>query len=315
MTLPVVLLLESLHEEARALLGARATVHELAAPDAPIDHLPLESVTGLITRGRGQVNGALLGRLGALRAVVRAGVGLDNVDQEAAHAHGVAVLNVPNALTTTVAEHAIALALAARRDVITMASAARSGEWSQRDLYTGGAVAGARVCVLGMGAIGTRAIELFRALGADVVAWSRSPREDAAYEPSLERALDGADIVSLHMALSPEMRGFLTAGRLERLAQGATIVNTARPGLVDRAAMLNALEIGQVGAYAVDGFEPEPPPKGDELLAHPRVLVTPHVAALTHETYVSVCRSTVLGLMDLLAGRTPADGARVVPNG
>ena len=309
------LLLEPLHEAARALLGEQATVHELSAPDASIDHLPLKAVTGLITRGRGRVDERLLARLAALRVVARAGVGLDNVDLEAARSRGVTVLNVPNALTATVAEHAIALALAARRDLLSMATAARSGDWFARDGYRGVSIAGARVAVLGLGPIGARATELFRALGADVVAWSRSPREEPAYEPSLERALDGAEVVSLHMALGPETRGLLTAERLSLLRGGATIINTARPGLMDRSALLAALGSGHVSAYAVDGFEPEPPAAGDELLAHPRVFVTPHVAALTEETYQGLCRSTAEGVLDVLAGRTPAGGAQIVPAG
>ncbi len=312
MTRPVVLMLEPLHAAARELLGERATVHELPSPEAPLDHLDLDRIDGLVTRGRGRVDAALLARLGSLRAVIRAGVGLDNVDRGAASARNVAVLNVPNALTATVAEHAIALALAARRDVVNMGVAARRGAWSERDQYRGEAIAGARVCVAGMGAIGARATSLFRSLGADVVTWSRSPREDSAFEPSLDRAVEGADVVSLHMALTPGTRGILGGDRLERLRHGATVVNTARPGLVDRAAMLTALESGRVASYAVDGFEPEPPKAGDPLLDHPRVLVTPHVAALTQETYVSVCRSTVLGLLDFLHGVVPTDGAQVV---
>lgn len=313
MTRPVVLMLEPLHADARALLGERAVVHELASPDAPLDGVPLDEVVGLITRGRGNVDAALLGQLGSLRAVIRAGVGLDNVDQAAAMVQNVAVLNVPNALTGTVAEHAIALALAARRDVLRMATAARSGAWLERDSYSGESIAGARVCVAGMGAIGQKAATLFRALGADVVTWSRSTRDDPFFEPSLDCALEGADVVSLHMALHAETRGILGADRLERLNRGAAVINTARPGLVDRDGLLAALESGQVGAYAVDGFEPEPPSPGDPLLAHPHVLVTPHVAALTSETFVAVCRSTVLGLLDVLDGRAPTDGAQMVP--
>lgn len=322
MTHPLVLLLEPLHPEARAALAVAATVVELTSPDAALEAVPLGRVEALVTRGRGRVDAALLARLGSLRVIARAGVGLDNVDLEAARARGIPVLNVPNALTVTVAEHAVALALAARRDIPRIAQAARSGDWDARERYTGASIAGARVAVLGLGAIGQRTAKLFGALGADVVTWNRTTRAGAgegdagngiSYEPDLERALDGADVVSLHMALTPETRAFLGAARLSRLATGAAVINTARPGLVDRQALLSALESGQVARYAVDGFEPEPPPREDPLLSHPGVIVTPHVAALTREAFANLCLATVEGVLSVLAGGEPTRGAQIVP--
>jgi phosphoglycerate dehydrogenase-like enzyme len=332
LTHPLVLLLEPLHPEARAALAVAATVVELTSPDAALEAVPLGRVEALVTRGRGRVDAALLARLGSLRVIARAGVGLDNVDLEAARARGIPVLNVPNALTVTVAEHAVALALAARRDIPRIAQAARSGDWDARERYAGASIAGARVAVLGLGAIGQRTAKLFGALGADVVTWNRTTRAgtgeggtgegDAgeggagngiSYEPDLESALDGADVVSLHMALTPETRGFLGAARLSRLATGAAVINTARPGLVDRQALLSALESGQVARYAVDGFEPEPPPREDPLLSHPGVIVTPHVAALTREAFANLCLATVEGVLSVLAGGEPTRGAQIVP--
>ena len=316
MTLPAVLLLEPLHAEARARLNQFASVTELSAPGDPLDRLEdgraLDSVAAIITRGRGRVDESLLARLSGLRVVARAGVGLDNVDLEAATSRGVWVLNVPDALTTTVAEHALALALAARRRIPAAALAARDGRWDDRTHYSGASVAGARTAVVGMGAIGTLAAKHFMALGADVVTWSRTARDVPGFDPVLESALDGAAIVSLHVGLHPETRGLLGGDRLGLLDRGATVVNTARPGVVDRAAMLAALDAGQVGAYAVDGFEPEPPEPLDALLQHPGVLVTPHVAALTQETFMNLCMQTVDGVKDALARREPKGGARRV---
>lgn len=307
---PRVLLLESVHPDAHAELSARAVVHEAPAPDAQLNGL--EDVRAIVTRGRGRVNDALLAGCPALEVVARAGVGLDNVDLEAAARRGVTVLNVPDALTETVAEHALALALAARRQVVASANDARGGRWEERARFSGEMVAGARTTVIGLGAIGARAAALLRAVGADVTTWSRTPREDENFEPDLARALDGADVVSLHVALTEETRGLLGAPLLERLAPGATVVNTARPAVVDRAAMLAALESGRVGAYAVDGFEPEPPAPSDPLLAHPGVIATPHVAALTRATYRDLCLATVRGVLAVLDGEEPSGGAQRV---
>lgn len=307
-----VLLLEPLHPDARAALADAATVFELEDPHAPLDGVPLGDVTAIITRGRGQVNGALLEQLPALRVVARAGVGLDNVDRVACAARDVVVINVPDALTITVAEHAVALALAARRGIAETAAAARDGRWAERLSYGGASVAGSRATVLGAGAIGLRTAKLLRALGAEVTVWNRSESSDPGFEPDRGRALDGAELVSLHTALTPETRGSFGAAELARLAPGCTVVNTARPALVEPGAMLASLEEGRVGAYAVDGFEPEPPPLDDPLLAHPRVLVTPHVAALTRETFRDLCLATVEGTLHVLDGRAPAGAARIV---
>lgn len=312
MSLPRVLLMEPLHAVARARLDEFASVVELGSPGESLEGKHADGIVGLITRGRGCVDGALLSLLGGLRVVSRAGVGLDNVDLAACEARGVWVLNVPDALTETVAEHALALALAARRQIPAFAAAARDGDWDARSHYAGDTVAGARTAILGLGAIGTRAARLFDALGADVVTWSRTPRDAKGFEPDLERALQGASIVSLHIALHAETRGLLSCTRLSRLADGATIVNTARPSVVDRSAMLAALDSGKVGAYAVDGFDPEPPDAADQLLRHPRVIVTPHVAALTQDTFRDLCLQTVGGVRDALAGRAPSGGARRV---
>jgi len=310
---PKVLLLESLHPAARAALDAAAHVVALGAPDDPVDDAVLAEVEAIVTRGRGQVTEALLARCPALKVVTRAGVGLDNVDRDTAAARGVAVVHVPNALTETVSEHALALALAARREIVSSARSAREGRWGDRDHFSGESLAGSRVTVVGLGAIGERTRALMVALGAEVTAWNRSPREVDGFEADLHRALSGAEVVSLHLALDDETRGLMNTDRLALLAPGAVVVNTARPGVVERNAMLSALEAEHVAVYAVDGFDPEPPSPDDPLLRHPGVIVTPHVAALTGRTYAALCASAVTGTLDVLAGREPGRGARLAP--
>ncbi|MEM1450757.1 MAG: NAD(P)-dependent oxidoreductase [Planctomycetota bacterium] len=311
MTRPTVVLLEPLHADARSELAAATDVVEAPSPDADLEGLA--HVAAIITRGRGRVDAALLERCPALRAVARAGVGLDNVDRAAAAARDVVVLNVPDALTDTVAEHALALALAGRRRAFEGALDAREGRWEKRLDYAGETLASARATVVGLGAIGARTAALLRAVGADVTTWNRSARDDEAFEPDLDRALEGAEVVSLHVALTDATRGMIDGERIGRLAEGATLVNTARPAVCDRDAVLAGLADGHLGAYAVDGFEPEPPATDDPLLRHDRVLVTPHVAALTRSTFRGLCLSTVRGVLDVLDGRAPKDGARVVP--
>lgn len=310
MTAPRILLLEPLHDDARAVLADAAGLVEAAAPEADLGGTA--DVEAIVTRGRGRVDVALLERCPALRVVARAGVGLDNVDLDAAAARGVAVLNVPDALTETVAEHALALALAARRGIVESAREAREGRWESRASYAGESLSGARATVVGLGSIGTRTAALLRAVGAHVTTWSRASRDEPGFEPDLDRALEGAEVVSLHVALTEATRGLIDAGRLARLAPGASLVNTARPAVVDREAVLVALDSGRLGAFAVDGFEPEPPDPGDPLLGHPRAIVTPHVAALTRTTFRDLCLATARGVLDVLDDREPTGGARRV---
>ncbi|MEM9383124.1 MAG: NAD(P)-dependent oxidoreductase, partial [Planctomycetota bacterium] len=193
MTRPTVVLLEPLHADARAELAAAADVVEGPSPDADLEGLA--RARAIITRGRGQVDAALVDRCPALRVVARAGVGLDNVDLAATAARDVAVLNVPDALTDTVAEHALTLALAGRRRAFEGALDAREGRWEKRLGYAGETLAGARATVVGLGAIGARTAGLLRAVGARVTTWNRSARDDEAFEPDLDRALEGADVV------------------------------------------------------------------------------------------------------------------------
>ncbi len=309
--MPKVLLLESLHPAARAALEANADVVALEAPGDPVDDAVLTEVEAIVTRGRGQVTAALLSRCPALKVVTRAGVGLDNVDRDAAAARGVAVVHVPNALTETVSEHALALALAARREVVSSARSAREGRWEDRNQFNGESLAGSRVTVVGLGAIGERTRSLMVALGAKVTAWSRSPRAVDGFEADLDRALTGAEVVSLHVALDDDTRGLLNTDRLALLAPGAVVVNTARPGVVERNAMLSALEAEHVAVYAVDGFDPEPPPSDDPLLRHPGAIAAPHVAALAGRADAALCASPAPGAVDAVAGRAPGGGARL----
>lgn len=289
MSRPRVHLLEPIDESALERLGEAADVSG-PAREAAAD------AQGVIVRGAVRVDAAMMDAMPGLRVIARAGVGVDNIDLDAARGRGVRVLNVPNALTETVAEHALALALAARRGVCETATAAREGHWQERLSYRGESIAGSRVTIVGLGSIGRRTADLFRAVGAEVTGWSRSTGG------SLVDALDGAEVVSLHVALVPETRGLIGREELARLAKGALVVNTARPAVVDRDAMLAALSDGRVGNYAVDGFEPEPPDASDELLGHPGVIVTPHVAALTSGAFRGLCVSAAEGVVAVLTG-------------
>jgi len=243
----------------------------------------------LIVRGRTRVDGAVLeaGARGGLRAVVRAGVGLDNIDLEAARRLGVAVYNTPGAPVESVAELALGLMLAAARRIVELSVAAREGRWVKGygvELY------GKTLLVLGLGRIGGRVAELAGALGMRVKAYdypevleARRGLAEPVYD--LCEGLREADVISVHLPLTRETRRLLDRGRLSCVKPGAILVNTARGAILDPEALLEALNTGRIAAAALDVLEEEPPRGGAELelLRHPRVIVTPHIGSQTRE--------------------------------
>ena len=220
---------------------------------------------------------AVLAACPRLRLISRCGTGLDGIDLEACRRRGVAVAHLVANDADEVAEHAIALTLGALRRIGEVDRAMRAGRWDT------GPIRGARgltMGVVGLGAIGSRTAALARAIGMNVLAWSHGPdagraaRAGAAWT-ELDALLGRADVVSLHLRLGPGTAGFIDARRIGLMKRDAVLVNTARAGLVDRAALIDALASKRIAA-ALDVFHTEPLPAGDALLSLPNVVLTPH---------------------------------------
>lgn len=297
-----VLLLESIHPEAYERLAAEVRVLHVEEPGAAARTAREERVEAIVTRGRGQVPRDLLAESPALRVVARVGIGLDNIDVEAATERGILVINSPGSTTIAVAEHTMMLVAAALRGLFPMADAVRAGRWEERRQYQGDDVAGKTLGIVGMGEIGRRVARLAEAYEMRVVYWSRRAKEVPYPRLALDELLAEADVVSLHTALTPETRGLLGRPELARMKPGALLVNTARGALVDERALLEALEAGRLGGFAADVLEQEPPDLANPLPAHPRALVTPHVAALTQETFRRMCHRTIGNVLAALRG-------------
>ena len=317
MTVPAVAVVEDVWGEALDQLAAELPV--LVDPAAWMDSGKLAraagNVRGLVVRNRTQVTRQLLEASPALEVVARAGVGLDNVDLDAADDLGVVVVTAAGANAASVAEHALAMALALARDLAGHDRRVREGRW-ERDL--GRELAGRCWGVVGLGATGTATAALAAALGMEVVGYD--PFIPPGQGPPVERAGDlgallaRADVVSLHLALSPDTAGLIGADALNRMRPGSYLVNVARGGLVDEAALVQALRDGPLAAAALDVRASEPPPPG-ELEAERRVLLTPHVAGITAEAQERVVSVLAGDLRRVLAGeeaRNPA-GARRRP--
>ncbi len=223
-----------------------------------------------------------------LRLIQKVGVGVDTIDLDAARAAGVAVCNLPGTNTPAVAEHALALMLAVLRQVTAFDRETRAGTgwgWPLARQSRLGEIGGRTVGLVGYGAVGRRLGPLLVAFGARVVYAEPAPVAGAVGEHvPLDRLLAEADIVSLHVPLTPATRGLIDAARIARMKRGAILVNTARGGLVDAGALASALSSGHLGGAGLDVFPGEPLDPASPLLAAPNTVLTPHVAWLTLET-------------------------------
>jgi D-3-phosphoglycerate dehydrogenase len=246
----------------------------------------LAGCEGLIVRGATKVTGDVLRQVTTVRAVVRAGTGLDNVDAAVAKERGVMVSNTPAANAVSVAELVFGLVLALERHLVPAASDLRRGHW-EKTKYAGRELAGRTLGLLGFGRIGREVALRARAFAMEVIACDPVlERWPAGYEwvapVTRDELLAGADVLSLHVPLTPETRGSIGAPELARMRPDAILVNCARGGVVDEAALHAALASGALRGAALDVFEREPP--GEiPLLALPNVIATPHVGASTAE--------------------------------
>ncbi len=225
-----------------------------------------------------------------LKLIQKIGVGVNTIDLDAARAHGVGVANMPGTNTAAVAELALGLMLACLRRVVTIDGETRAGRgWSlDLDLIDRfGEIGGRTVGLVGFGAIGQRLARVLRALDADVLYTATGPKPTdghGAQFRSRAELLAEADIVSLHVPLLPETERMIDAAALATMKDGAILVNTARGGLIDEAALIDALERGKLRAAGLDVFTVEPVEPTNPLLALPNVVVSPHLAWLTPET-------------------------------
>lgn len=233
-----------------------------------------------------------------LRVISRNGTGVDNLPLQALEAREIRLFRAEGTNARGVAELALGLTFAGLRQIVWTHEGMRAGAWPRS---LGREVAGTRIGVVGLGAIGAAYARMCRDLGADVAGYDPFAPEDRLTGPGfsrlgLEAVLAGAHVVSLHAPMPEDGMPVLTSARIAVLARGAVVVNTARAGLVDSDAMLAALDQGQIACYATDVFDNEPPAPSP-LLSHPRVVLTSHIGGFTD---ASVERSTVRAVKNLL---------------
>jgi D-3-phosphoglycerate dehydrogenase / 2-oxoglutarate reductase len=241
---------------------------------------------GIVIRSATKLTAEVLERAGRLKVIGRAGVGVDNVDVEAATRRGIVVANAPESTVTSAAEHTIGLLVALARNIPQAHAALKQGRW-ERSAWGGIELEGKTLGVLGFGRIGQQVARRALGLGMRVTAYDPVVAKERFRELGVERAesaddvLTAAEFLTLHLPLTPETRGFLDRDAIAKLPDGARVVNAARGELVDEDALAHALRSGKLAAAAVDVFSEEP--YSGPLLELDNVVVTPHLAASTEE--------------------------------
>jgi (S)-sulfolactate dehydrogenase len=251
----------------------------------------LADAQALVVRNRTQVDVELLACAPQLRVVGRLGVGLDNIDVPACQARKVTVIPATGANALAVAEYVIACTMVLLRGAYLASGAVAAGEWPRTALSEGRETAGKTLGLVGFGDIGRLTARLAQALGMRVVAHDPMLAPDApAWSETgvaclgLDALLAAADAVSLHVPLTDATRGLMNAARIEAMKPGAVLINTARGGIVDEAALAQALRRGHLAGAALDVFEREPLAAGSALAGAPNLILTPHIGGVTRES-------------------------------
>lgn len=282
--------------------------------DTPALHAALGDAEAWVVRNQTRVDAAALVRAPRLRVVGRVGVGLDNLDLDALRTAGVAVTWAPGSNAASVAEYVLGALLHLWRRFDAATEHVRGGAWD-RQAFMGHEAMDRTLGVVGLGDIGARVARRAAVFGLRVVATdpllhdaSFAVQELGARLLPLPELLAASDAVTLHVPLVPTTRGLIGAEAIGRMRPGALLVNTSRGGLVDEAALASALVDGRPGGAALDVRDREPPGPDDPLATAPRLLLTPHVAGITHESNARASHHVIDEVLRALAGerlRTP----------
>ena len=276
----------------------------------------LPGMDAVIVRSRTRVSAAALARADGLRAIGRAGVGVDNIDVEAATRRGILVLNTPESSTVAAAEHTMAMLLALVRRIPQAHAAAASGRWA-REGFVGTELSGKTLGLVGLGKIGGEVARRAAAFGMRLRAYDPYVSEERARRLGVElgtwaEILGQSDVLTLHVPLADGTRALVGRKELAMMKHGALLVNCARGGLVDEEALLGALDEGQVGGAALDVLAQEPPAAGHPLLSRPDVVLTPHLGGSTLEAQRSIAVDIAEQVLAALRGE-PVHGAVNAP--
>jgi D-3-phosphoglycerate dehydrogenase len=298
---------DGLDMRGQSILRGSANI-EYRDSTAPEDLLrAIVDYDALIVRGQTKVTDGVLEAASRLKVIGRAGVGVDNIDLEAAKKHNVTVVNAPASTTIAVAELAVGLILAVARDIPRGDATMKQGQWLKKQ-FEGVELHGKTLGIIGFGRIGIEVSRRANAFGMNVIIYdpnvSEHELEHGNAEPvSLQDLFAWSDFISLHLPLNVHTRDLMGPMAFSQMKDGVRIVSTARGGIIDEAALLEALNSGKVEGAALDVFEKEPPGLTD-LVSHPRVIATPHVGAQTAEAQSRAAEDIASEVLAALQGKS-----------
>ena len=302
-----ILVAEPLAAEGVDLLRAQHDVDD--RPGLPREELlaALPDYDALVVRSQVQVDAEAIAAGTRLQVIGRAGVGVDNVDLDAATRAGITVVNAPTGNTIAAAEHTLALLYGVARRIAAADASVRRGEWKRAE-FTGNELRGRTLGIIGLGKIGqaiaARAVAMeMTVLAADPFVTAEQAAHHGVELVPFETILERSDVVTVHVPMTRATRGLIGRDQLARMRPGAILLNVARGGVVDEAAVAAALRDGHLGGAGIDVFEHEPP-TGSPLLDAPNTVLTPHLGASTAEAQVAVAEEIADQVLDVLAGRS-----------
>ena len=305
-----VLVPDNVHQEAIEILQASAGIR-VSAPGKLERADLLESVAdahALVIRSGVTADAELISKAPELRAIARAGVGVDNVDLSAATARGIVVMNTPGGNTISTAEHTIGLMIALSRHIAQGHQSLAAGRW-ERKAFTGVELKGKTLGIIGLGRIGQTIATRAQAFEMQVIAHDPYLPPQAAAEIQvplldLDEVYSRSDYLTLHAMVTDETRGMINAETIATMKDGVRIMNAARGALICSADLAAALNSGKVAGAALDVYETEPPPADHPLIGLPNVVHTPHLAASTSDAQVTVAVEAAQLILDfLLSGK------------
>ncbi|WP_122520875.1 hydroxyacid dehydrogenase [Pannonibacter phragmitetus] len=300
-----------LHQTAVEIAEAAGYVLHYAPPYASAgdlqDALRGSGAVAVVSR-MGRLDAAAMDAAPGLRVISKHGAGVDNIDLAAAAARGIPVLAATGANAVSVAEHTIALVLATVKRLLPLDAGLRAGRW-EKPGFAGRELAGMRLGLLGMGAIAQAAAQMARGLGLEVQAHDPFAADAVFTRTGVRRCAElsdlfrTSDILSLHCPLTDATRAVVNAQSLAQMPAQSYIVNTARGGLIDEPALLEAIRSGQLAGAGLDTFAVEPPAADHPFLTEPRIVLTPHIGGVTREANARVGQEALRGIIDMLEGR------------
>jgi len=300
-----ILIADGLDERGQSILRSSATVDDKSGISADDLLKAIPDYDGLIVRGRTKVTASVMDAATRLKVIGRAGVGVDNIDLEAAKKHNITVVNAPMSTSLAVAELTFGLLLALAREIPRADGSMKQGQWLKKELE-GVELSGKTLGLIGLGRIGMEVGRRASAFGMNIIAYDPLISEDdikqrGAEPVSIQDLFAWSDFISLHLPLNVQTRDLIGPLAFSQMKDGVRIVCAARGGIIDESALLDALNRGKVAGAALDVFGQEPPGL-TETVSHPRLIATPHIGAQTAEAQSRAAEDIANEVLSALRG-------------